>query len=331
MSLYQRLSGLKKASNSTIPGLSRDPNAHDHLPGVEEKNAFGSYLVVEEEHEPVFGLPQKSPVFYCENLQLLYGIGPATEARLKNEGYRTLQDLTAHQRWKDQAQAAEACLQKQDIAGLRRMGAGDEDILPFFCADDIVFLDIETTGLWFTQPLFLVGLLYYDGGKLRSRQLLARNLKEEKPLLAGLIEDLKRFSLIVTYNGRSFDIPYIENRTVAHRLFYRTHHEQVDLLKHARRHFRGVFPDCRLVTLEEHLLHKKREDDVPGSMIPTVYHRFVRTGDGRLIRGIMDHNREDLLAMESLLPMATRGFDPGTLFSFHPRRIDAGGSSMEDE
>ncbi len=277
------------------------------------KNAFGSYLVLESTHAPSTDLPVRKQGLMCEQLQLLYGVGPATEIRLKEAGYETLVDLQEHPRWGQQAREILACVEQADIRGMRRLGARDMDILPYFCREDIVYLDIETTGLWSTQPLFLVGLLYYHEGQLRSRQLLARNLQEEKPLLAGLIEDLARFSMIVTYNGRNFDIPYIENRTVAHRLFYRSSHEQIDLLYHARRHFRGVLPDCRLVTLEEHLLGKKREDDIPGYLIPATYYRYVRTRDAKLLSGILEHNRDDLLAMEGMMPLVTTAADASPL------------------
>ena len=305
MSLYQRLNRLRQAARDQVDRPEVIPTAPEQLPGEEICNAFGTYLVLEDTHPAIAELPSQDAGLMCEHLQLLYGIGPVTEGRLKEEGYRTLMDLQAHPRWKEQAQEIVACIEQADVRGMRRLGARDGDILPYFCREDIVYLDIETTGLWSTQPLFLVGLLFYQQGQLKSRQLLARTLQEEKPLLAGLIEELERFALIITYNGRNFDIPYIENRTVAHRLFYRSFHEQIDLLYHARRHFRGVLPDCRLVTLEEHLLGKKREGDIPGYLIPATYYRFVRTRDPQLLTGILAHNRDDLLAMEGMLPLVT--------------------------
>ncbi len=300
MSLYQRLSQVKRPSPS-----NRDTSRPTFvgIPGREVSNAFGSFYLMEETHPISWNKQDLSPDIIQENLQLLYGVGPVTERQLKDGGYQCLQDLLEHPRWAGTAETAMACIQQRDIRMMRRMGASDQHILPFFRQDDIVFLDIETTGLWSTQPLFLVGLLFKEGDRLRSRLLLARRLHEEKPLLAHLIQELNQFGVVVSYNGKRFDIPYIEARTVAHRLFYRSPHEQVDLLYHARRKFRDVLPDCRLVTIESQVLGHERLDDVPGHLIPETYYRYVRTQDGSLLEGIIRHNLDDLLAMEKMFPI----------------------------
>jgi hypothetical protein len=60
-------------------------------------------------------------------------------------------------------------------------------------------------------------------------------------------------------------------------------------------------PDCRLVTLEEHLLDMRREGDIPGHLIPAVYHRFAQKQEAGLIQPVIEHNKLDLLAMAKLL------------------------------
>jgi uncharacterized protein YprB with RNaseH-like and TPR domain len=61
-------------------------------------------------------------------------------------------------------------------------------------------------------------------------------------------------------------------------------------------------PDCRLQTLEVFLCNRRRTGDVPGSEIPAAYHRFVSTGDARLLRDILHHNFLDLFTMAELVP-----------------------------
>lgn len=117
------------------------------------------------------------------------------------------------------------------------------------------------------------------------------------------------FKVVVTYNGKRFDIPYISGRSVEHRLFYSYPHHQVDLLYHARRQFSGILPNCRLITLEEHILNFQRDGDIPGYLIPETYHRFTQKQDPGLIRPVLDHNRLDLLAMARLFRLVEQNGD----------------------
>jgi uncharacterized protein YprB with RNaseH-like and TPR domain len=162
-----------------------------------------------------------------------------------------------------------------------------------------VFLDIETTGLC-GSPLFLVGLLLYREGELHVRQLFARDYSEEKPLLQHLVELLDEFEVVVTFNGRSFDVPYIRDRCSYNMLPFSLRCEHVDLLHECRRQWKQVLPDCRLQTLESHICYREREDDIPGSEIPRVYHEYVRTTDARLIKNVLHHNALDLITMSDL-------------------------------
>ena len=113
-----------------------------------------------------------------------------------------------------------------------------------------------------------------------------------------------RFKLIVSYNGLAFDLPYLAGRFLAHRLPCRLDHLHIDLLRHARRKYRGCLPDCRLTTVETAVLcQDAREEDVPGYLIPELYHQFVKTQDQSVIKGIVEHNAQDLLALARLIKL----------------------------
>jgi hypothetical protein len=165
----------------------------------------------------------------------------------------------------------------------------------------MVFLDIESTGLRSEYPLFLIGLLFVKEDKLVLKQLLARHPAEERGVLQAAVDVVNSFSVLVTYNGKKFDIPYIENRLAIHGMPYRFSHFHIDLLWYARRHYRDRLPNCRLATLEEHVLQMKREGDIPGSEIPNVYRRFVKTQNPQMMQGILHHNALDLLSLQKLL------------------------------
>jgi hypothetical protein len=162
-----------------------------------------------------------------------------------------------------------------------------------------LFLDIETAGLS-AAPLFLIGTLALEGNVLRLRQFLARDYTEEAPLLRSFFEWGKRYPRLVTFNGRAFDLPYLLDRAIYHRLAGGIGQEHTDLLPLARRRWRHEAPDCRLATLESHLYGRCRVGDVDGAEIPQLYHSFVRTPNWELLAPVLHHNALDLLTMSDL-------------------------------
>ena len=172
--------------------------------------------------------------------------------------------------------------------------------------EKVCYLDIETTGLKST-PLFLIGLLYKEGDGLVVDQFFARDYAEERSLLEFASDYLKRFSLLVTFNGKSFDIPYIHERMNLwgiERLGFESH---LDLLRLSRKVVGGKTPNHRLQTLERYLLGSRRIDDTPGYRIPDLYHDFVKTGNASAIAGIIEHNRIDLVSMARLVMLFLSG------------------------
>lgn len=165
----------------------------------------------------------------------------------------------------------------------------------------ILYLDIETTGLGAAAPLFLVGLMYSKGDRLVVDQLFARDYSEESAVLAHLAGVARGFEALVTYNGISFDVPYIRDRSTIHRLAFAPPGVHVDLLLVARCVVGKRTPNHRLQTLETHLCKRSRVGDISGAEIPGAYHEFVRTGNARDIANIMHHNRLDLVTMLQLV------------------------------
>jgi uncharacterized protein YprB with RNaseH-like and TPR domain len=165
----------------------------------------------------------------------------------------------------------------------------------------VLFLDIETAGLSANTYLFLVGMMYANGNGFHVEQVFARDYTEEKGVLLHVHETMGRFDTIVTYNGASFDIPFIRTRMAVHRIPELPPVGSVDLLHASRRVFREKLPNCRLVTVEKYLRGAGREGDIPSRFIPRAYHEFVRTKDARIMRNVAYHNRMDLFTMAVIL------------------------------
>ena len=164
----------------------------------------------------------------------------------------------------------------------------------------VLYLDIETTGLHST-PLFLIGLMFLDEGRLRIQQLFAREYCEEAPLLDHLSTIMRSYDCLVTFNGKSFDIRFIRDRCVSNTVDFDWDEDHLDLLHEGRRRYRDRLENCRLVTMEEGICGRTRVNDIPGSEIPEAYHEFVRTGNAYRIKDILHHNALDLITMAELV------------------------------
>ena len=163
-----------------------------------------------------------------------------------------------------------------------------------------LFLDLETCGLA-ASPVFLAGTMHWNGADFVLRQYFARHYGEEAALLAALAAELPRHALLVTFNGRSYDAPFLAARALTHGVALRFPPGHVDLLHLARRRWRDVLPDCRLQTLERRVCRRWRSGDVPGDEVPGLYHDFVRRGDAWRLVPVFHHNLLDVITMAEIL------------------------------
>jgi uncharacterized protein YprB with RNaseH-like and TPR domain len=194
----------------------------------------------------------------------------------------------------------------------------------------LLFLDLETTGLFGgagTQA-FLVGCAAIDGTSIRVRQFLLPGFEHERAVLAAVAAWAATHGALVTYNGRSFDVPLIETRYLFHRVPCPLDGvPHLDMLHAARRLWRGrpnaAGPDpdeasCSLGVLEKHLAGLHRVGDVPGFEIPSRYFRFVRNGDARPLEAVLEHNRLDLISLAVLMARAITLITEGPRASANP-------------
>jgi uncharacterized protein len=216
-----------------------------------------------------------------------------------------------------------------DETGLRVL----DPSLPGTAATRAIFIDLETTGLSGGAGIvaFLVGCGYFDLGAFQVRQFLLTSFAAERALLAAVAEFFEGADLIVTYNGKTFDVPMMETRWLFHRIGMPLDGvPHFDMLHPARRLWqartagpkagvtigsspwrsrRADGPDqggCRLTTLERTLFDVNRVGDVAGREIPGRFFQFLRSGDPRPLEPVLEHNRLDLVSLAAVMARAVR-------------------------
>jgi uncharacterized protein YprB with RNaseH-like and TPR domain len=176
-----------------------------------------------------------------------------------------------------------------------------------------LFVDLETTGLsgGAGTVAFLVGCGWFDLGAFQVRQFLLTSYASERALLCAVAECFGATSLLVTYNGKTFDVPVMETRWLFHRMEMPLDGvPHFDTLHAARRLWKPRAVDaesgCRLVELERALFDVRRVGDVPGNEIPSRFFRFLRSGDPRPLEPVLEHNRLDLVSLAAVTARAAR-------------------------
>jgi uncharacterized protein len=167
----------------------------------------------------------------------------------------------------------------------------------------IAYLDTETTGLagGTGTCAFLVGVGISEGSSFTVRQFFLRDYPEEKAMLTALTELLQPCEALVTFNGKTFDVPLLETRFALARLrspLARLIH--LDLLHPARRLWKLRLESCKLKTLESAILGIERHGDVDGADIPGIYFDYLRTGNARGLQPVFYHNALDIITLAAL-------------------------------
>ncbi len=167
-----------------------------------------------------------------------------------------------------------------------------------------VFFDLETTGLAGGAGTFafLIGFAYWQEDTLITDQYFLPDFGREFELFNFLQEWLSGFEYLVSYNGKSYDMPLLKTRFILNRLvpgFIKTKH--IDLIHMCRRIWKESLPSCDLKSIEKLLLNVERSGDIPGALIPQAYFNFINTGVIHEVLRIIEHNRQDIVSLALFL------------------------------
>jgi uncharacterized protein YprB with RNaseH-like and TPR domain len=254
----------------------------------------------------------------ASRLDLVRGIGPVRSTRMWQAGVRRIDELGQHH--PSLADEVEDVLADLDalqhgearplIDRLRARLGGAGHLLATLLAgtvalEQMAFLDVETLGLD-NNPIFLVGVGRVRDGSLVVEQHFAPSVSDEPAMLASAAQAMAGVRLVVSYNGRSADVRWLAQRCLYHGVAPFCELAHLDLLYAARRRWQRdeeLLTDARLPTVQVELLGMPRPArDVPGWLIPNLYHEYSRdpASEGILVP-VVEHNRVDIEALPMLL------------------------------
>ncbi|MEO8010985.1 MAG: ribonuclease H-like domain-containing protein [Dokdonella sp.] len=167
----------------------------------------------------------------------------------------------------------------------------------------LLCFDTETTGLagGVGTRAFMIGVADWCANRLRVRQLYLTKMAGEPAMLRLFISWLHDDTVLVSYNGKSYDAPLLKGRLrlnrIDHPLAELAH---VDWLHPTRRVYRGLLANCKLSTIEREVLRIVREDDLPGAEAPAAWLAYLRGQSSRGLARVLEHNRQDVITLMRL-------------------------------
>ncbi len=173
-----------------------------------------------------------------------------------------------------------------------------------YLTGDTLLFDIETTGLSADRDvIYCIGCGWSDGDDLCVELLFAEDPSEEAAVLAAFGERLMAHPKWVTFNGTTFDLPFLQKRAARHDIALPPAAEHLDLYRVVRR-MKGLLllPSYKQKSVEC-FLGCAREDEKSGGELIDVYWEHVTHPDPALLRLLLLHNRDDVRGMFDLLSL----------------------------
>lgn len=169
--------------------------------------------------------------------------------------------------------------------------------------DKLLFFDMETTGLGGSGTVpFLIGFGSIKDNGFQVRQYFLPDYPDEEAMLEAVHAEINSDTIIVSYNGKAFDMPILTDRMILHRVERNLEYaDHIDLLHTARRLYRRRLQHCTLTNIERNVLGFYRHDDIPGHLVPSVYFNWLTTTDTTNLDKVIEHNHNDIVSLFFLM------------------------------
>jgi len=158
-----------------------------------------------------------------------------------------------------------------------------------------LFFDLETCGLGRNDQIICAGMGYKKGNELMVEVAFARNPWEEAALLQYLDEKIEEHEILITYNGRVFDIPAMNRRTKANLIEAPRISKDIDVYsQHFRRAMRQFgLKNSRLGQIDR--LCGQERTDISGREVPRIYREYVYGNAD--VSPVLEHNARDIISL----------------------------------
>ena len=282
------------------------------LPGRVITRNGGRFLISEYSTDNIsLDLPFRSQFAsaYESCLELIYGVREKKAGKFSECGIKNLHDASRHEHFGEEAGRILSALDG-GFDGVKTVLEGRFSsshrmfflLLSYFNKEDLLFVDIETRSLNFETALIEIGAGFYKGNIFTVVQLTALDEAGEFEVLEEFKTLLEGKKAFVTFNGRSFDIPFIDSRYAyyAGPLPELGNMYNFDLLHFSRCAFKNMYESYRLKEIEARVLKKHREHDIDGSEVDYYYSRWLQTGNANFINPIIFHNKVDIVSLAEL-------------------------------
>jgi uncharacterized protein YprB with RNaseH-like and TPR domain len=222
----------------------------------------------------------------------LPGVGARTEQRLWSAGLATWEDAlagapSAPSRFRMQAEDLRESQRRHLLGDAAwfgsRLPAAQSWRLFHDFRDHCAYLDVETTGM--SADAVVTTIALYDGRSLRT-YVRGQNLQD-------FSRDVQGYRLLVTYNGKSFDVPVLRRC-----LGCQLDQAHIDL-RHvlASLGLRGGLKACeRRVGIT-----RPRMEEIDGFVAVLLWQRYERRRDARALETLLAYNAQDALNLEALM------------------------------
>ncbi len=170
--------------------------------------------------------------------------------------------------------------------------------------NSLLFVDTETTGLssGVGTIVFMLGVAEIENQMVINHQLLLNGFHGEIAMLEWLNQKLNQKKTLVSYNGKSFDLPLLVSRYRLKRMASPLLTlEHIDLVHWIRRMYQKYWPDCRLQSAEQFCLNFHRINDMPGAEAPAIFSELIREGKTDRLNPLCQHHQYDVISLIALL------------------------------
>ncbi len=217
----------------------------------------------------------------------LPGVGEKTEQRLWASGVHSWSDAllasSTAKSWRLLLEASLRHLTARNPAYFAQLLPANQQwrLYHDFCSR-CAFVDIETTGLGLDSNITTVAL--YDGASLRT-YVRGQNLDQ-------FAKDIVDYPLLVTYNGKSFDVPILERGLGA-----RMPKAHIDL----RYVLAGLGLKGGLKNVERQLgMQRPGLREVDGFVAVLLWQEYQRRGNVKALETLLAYNAHDVINLHSL-------------------------------